>query len=611
MKIYSKKINSSFLGRCFNILSKTDKLRLVQLAIIQIGLALFDLVAVALVGILGALTVSGFQAVPPEGKLHLFLTITNLERYNLQVQVAILGCLAAVLLISRTIFSVLVTKKTLYFLSMRGSAISVELFSRVINQPLLKIQEKSSQQLLFAVTSGVSMVTVSIIGTSINMVADIAILSILTGALFVVNPAMASGSFLFFILVGFILYRRMSSISESLGSENTNLTIETNEVALEILAAYRELYVANRRQHYLQSFKGLRTKSANVVAQIAFLPNISKYVIESLVVIVALLLASLQFFTQDALRAVATLSIFISAGSRITPAVLRLQQGGLTIKGAYGSAASTLELIESYEKLEPLESQPEEMPPSAEEFQGTLSTKELNLAYSPSTHLALDKVTLRVSQGELIAIVGPSGSGKTSFVDVVLGILDPTQGRVEISGLPPIKAIQKWPGKIAYVPQDVYISNQTIRQNITLGYESKAFSDSQVWDAIEVAQLSDFVASLPNGVDTQVGERGTKVSGGQRQRIGIARALLTKPKLLVLDEATSTLDGLTERDFSNAIKRLHGDVTVLLIAHRLNTVLGADRIAYFEQGKLVAVGNLSEVRAMVPNFDEQARIMGL
>lgn len=608
---YSKRLSSSLLGRCFNILSKIDRLRLLQLAIIQIALSFFDLLAVALVGILGALTVSGFQAVPPDGKLHVFLTITNLESFNLQVQVAILGCLAAVLLISRTIFSVVVTKKTLYFLSKRGSAISVQLFSRVINQPLLKIQEQSSQQLLYAVTSGVSMVTISIIGTSINMVADIAILAILTGALLVVNPVMAFGSFSFFIVVGFILYRRMSSISESLGAENTHLTIDTNDIALEILAAYRELYVANRRQYYLESFKNVRTKSANVLAQIAFLPNISKYVIESLVVIGALLLGALQFVTQDALHAVATLSIFISAGSRITPAVLRLQQGGLTIRGAYGSAASTLALIESYEKLEPLASQIEQVPPCEEEFEGTISTKELTLAYSLNAHLALDKVTLTISPGELIAIVGPSGAGKTSFVDALLGILDPTEGVVEISGLPPIQAIEKWPGKIAYVPQDVYISNQTIRQNITLGYESKAFSDSQVWDAIEIAQLSDFVASLPNGIETQVGERGAKVSGGQRQRIGIARALLTKPRLLVLDEATSTLDGLTERDFSNAIKRLHGDVTVLLIAHRLNTVLGADRIAYFENGKLVATGNLSEVRAMVPNFDEQAKIMGL
>ena len=169
-----------------------------------------------------------------------------------------------------------------------------------------------------------------------------------------------------------------------------------------------------------------------------------------------------------------------------------------------------------------------------------------------------------------------------------MGVLEPTNGKILLSGCTPSDAISKWPGAIAYVPQDVAISNKTIRENITLGYTASEVNALLLANAIEVAQLSDLIRSLPEGIDTQAGERGMKLSGGQRQRLGIARALYTKPKLLVMDEATSALDGQTELDISNSIQALKGEVTVVLIAHRLSTVLHADRIFYVDHGKVIA-----------------------
>jgi ABC-type multidrug transport system fused ATPase/permease subunit len=197
------------------------------------------------------------------------------------------------------------------------------------------------------------------------------------------------------------------------------------------------------------------------------------------------------------------------------------------------------------------------------------------------------------------------------MVDIILGVLNPDRGSVLISGLPPLLAVSAWPGAVSYVPQDVVIVAGTIRENIALGYPIEEATDELVMGALKVAHLDEFVLSLPEGIDTQVGERGAKISGGQRQRLGIARALFTRPHLLVLDEATSSLDGETEESISDAVHALRGSTTVVVIAHRLSTIRNADRVVYLSDGKMLATGSFEEVRKSVPDFDYQAKMLGL
>jgi ABC-type bacteriocin/lantibiotic exporter with double-glycine peptidase domain len=175
----------------------------------------------------------------------------------------------------------------------------------------------------------------------------------------------------------------------------------------------------------------------------------------------------------------------------------------------------------------------------------------------------------------------------------------------------PVQAVRQWPGALSYVPQDVVITNSTISGNITMGYPESESHRPFIHKALEIAQLSDFVDSLQDGLETKVGDRGTSISGGQRQRLGIARALFTLPKLLILDEATSALDGETEANISESIKALKGHVTVVMIAHRLSTVREVDTVIYMENGKVVATGTFEEVRSRIKNFDRQAKLMGL
>jgi ATP-binding cassette, subfamily B, bacterial PglK len=403
----------------------------------------------------------------------------------------------------------------------------------------------------------------------------------------------------------------MNVRAQKLGYLLSELSILSNQKILEVLESYRESVVGNRRNYYSREIRKLRLNLADVMAEMQFMPNISKYVIESGIVVGAILVAGVQFALLDARQAVATLSVFLASGTRIAPAVMRLQQNLIQIKSGIGSARPTLLLIESLENVQESIDVVDSVNVAHHGFIPKVGVENVSLSYPGMSELALDKINFDLLEGESLAIVGPSGAGKTSIVDVILGVLTPTSGDISISDSLPLEAISKWPGAIAYVPQDVKVINGTIRENVSLGYPVDLALDNLVWDALNLAQLKDFVEALPRGLDTSVGERGAKISGGQRQRLGIARAMFTKPKLLVLDEATSSLDGLTEADISDAIQALHGSVTIVMIAHRLSTVRNSDQVIYMDKGKIVAKGNFEEVRKAVPDFDHQAQLMGL
>jgi ABC-type multidrug transport system fused ATPase/permease subunit len=246
-----------------------------------------------------------------------------------------------------------------------------------------------------------------------------------------------------------------------------------------------------------------------------------------------------------------------------------------------------------------------------ETFKAEAKIENLEFSYANDGNCVLRNVNLNLNEGETIAIVGPSGAGKSTLVDILLGLYSPTSGLIELSGVAPNVAIKTWPGLVAYVPQNVFLITGTISENVALGYSEKEIDRDRVEECIKVAQLNDYVQALPDGLETQVGESALRMSGGQLQRLGIARALYTRPKLLVLDEATSSLDGKTELDVSEAILELRGKITIVLIAHRLSTVLKADRIVYLEDGKILSIGNFEQVKTEIPEFAQQAKLIGL
>lgn len=611
MKTLRARFRHTTIGRSAMILSLSDRKKILLVMLIQIFFGVLDLIGVAIIGVLGALTISGIESLQPGNRVGSVLRFLSIDKFTFQSQAIFLGLLAAFFLVSRTILSIVFTRKILFFLSMRGAQLSSRLVAKLLKQPLLLIQSKTSQETSYAVTTGVSAITMGILSSVVNLVSDGSLLLVMSLGLFVVNPLMAVFTFLIFASIGLVLYYLLHTRALNLGRQSAKFSIASNQRILEVLHAYRETVVSNRRDYYSREIGALRTSLASAEAEQSFLPYIGKYVIESSVILGALVVSATQFILSDATHAVATLSIFLAAGTRIAPAVLRLQQGAVSIKGNIGIANPTLDLIEKLINVSDSVGEVTNPVFTHENFDAEVEIKDVAFSYPPGHDFSLQNISLRVNKGELVAIVGPSGAGKTTLIDLLLGVLEANSGIVKISNTSPLSAINKFPGAIAYVPQNVEIFEGTIRQNVMMGFEPSASYQDEVIRAIELAQLSDLIADLPHGLDSYVGERGSRLSGGQRQRLGIARALFTNPNLLIMDESTSALDGQTEIALSTSLQNLRGDKTILLIAHRLSTVRQADQIIYLENGQILSVGTFEQVRAHVPDFDLQAKLMGL
>ncbi len=603
--------NSSVIARSVRILSAMDRRKIFAVILIQISFGLLDLAGVALVGILGALAITGVQSKDPGNRVSVVLNFLQIENNSLQSQATIIGLLAAALLISKTFLSVIFVRKTIFFLSRRSAEISAKLISRVLAQPLVRLQARSMQDTLYAVTSGVDTITMGVLNTVVIVISDSSLLFILLAGLFLVDPMVSFGTIFVFAFVATLLYRLLEVRAVRLGELQRNVTIQSSEKILEVLNSYREIIVRNRRGYYAKELGKLRYELADLNAERSFMPNISKYVIEITVVIGSLGIAALQFSINDAAHAIAVLSVFVAASTRISPAILRLQQGAISIKSSVGSAVPTLELIEELEKLDSKISSVDSLNFEHYGFTGEISVERVTLTYPGKEMPAVSDISFKVSPGEVVAFVGPSGAGKTTIIDLILGVLEPDKGKIRVQMSSPLESVQSWPGAIGYVPQDVMISNGTVRENVTLGYSSEDVDDEAVWEALEIAQLSKFVRELPQGLHTHVGDRGAQISGGQRQRLGIARAMFTKPKLLVLDEATSALDGVTEASITEAVHNLKGGVTIVMIAHRLSTVREADVIFYMREGKIEKSGTFEEIREALPEFAKQAKLTGI
>lgn len=608
-KRYVPLIGFKTTRRALRIFSKADRRKIRMITIVQIFLGILDLAGVAIIGILGALAISGIQSRAAGNRVQQILELLNIDGFTFQIQVAILGGLSAGTLVLRTILSVIFTRRILFFLSRKSAHISSNLVSRLFSQNLLEVQSKTSQEVLYAILAGVNTISLGIIGTLVTLATDLSLFMLMTMGLFIVDPLMAIGTFTIFGIAAFILYQLMNKRALEIGIQAAELSVKSNEMILEVLNSYREAIVRDRRSFYVSQIQRDRMTMANNSAEMAFMPNISKYVLESVVIFGSLVIAAIQFLTQDATRAVAVLAVFLAAGTRIAPAVLRLQQAAIQIKSSLGSAIPTLDLIESLENHSPQPDETNECEFSYPNFIPEIEISNLNFCYPNSALDTISEVSLIIPEGSSVAFVGPSGAGKTTLIDLVLGLLEPKSGKVKLSGIDPIQAIKTWPGAISYVPQDVIIINGTIRDNVTLGFPKESQRDFEIIRSLKIAQLWSFVENLPNGLDTQVGERGSKMSGGQRQRLGIARALFTNPKLLVLDEATSSLDGMTELGISKAVEALSGEVTVVIIAHRLTTVRNVDKVVYLNKGKIISAGSFDFVRSQVPDFDAQAKLI--
>jgi ATP-binding cassette, subfamily B, bacterial PglK len=599
------------IKKVISLLENRDRRKLLLVLVVNTFLAFLDLLGVALIGATSAILVRGLQGQNVGDQVSSFLMFLNIEELQQRDLLILLGSSAIFFFIMKTILSVYFLRRTLRYMSVRNAQISSSLVSKMLNRPVEKIFSKSIQYQIYNVTRGVERLVGGAVTSLVVIASDLVLLLVILIGLMLVDPVTSIGTFFVFTGIGFLLYFLLHKRVATLNSKFTHESIYFNQKISEGINSFRDLFIKGGREFYVNEIRKTKMKLASYEAEIKFLPNISKYTIEISVILGITVVAGVQFYLFDSNRAIAVISVFLAASTRIAPAIIRLQQNVITVKASLSGAQPTFELIEELNGIRELEKSETLMTTNHKDFSPGVNLKNLKFTYSDAINETIQDISIEISEGKFIAFVGPSGGGKSTLVDLVLGLLAPSSGSITISGLTPVDTIKKWPGSIGYVPQDVFIENSTVKENICLGFNPELVADDLVWQALEVADLSDFVQGLEGQLSYRISDAGKNLSGGQRQRLGIARALLTKPKIVIFDEATSALDAETENRVSESILKLTGECTVIFIAHRLSVVRSADMIYYIDKGRIVNQGTFDELRSINADFNNQANFMGI
>ena len=593
------------------LLDKKDRFRLFLVLVVNTLLAFLDLAGVALIGVASAILIRSLQAQQAGDQVSRFLEVLDLDGLPQQTLLILLGGTAICFFILKTILSVYFLRRVLRYMSTRNAQISSSLVSRMLNRPVEKIFSKSIQHQIYNVTFGVERL-IGVVVTSLVVVAsDLVLLLVILSGLMLVDPITSIGTFFVFTGIAFLLYFLLHKRVAILNSKFAYQTIYFNQKVSEGINSFRDLFIKGGREFYVNEIRKSKMQLAGYDAEIKFIPNISKYTIEVSVILGIAVIAGIQFYLFDSNRAIAVISVFLAASTRIAPAIIRLQQNIIQVKSGLAGAQPTFDLIEELSEVKELGRIETIISTNHTDFSPKVKLSNLKFTYAGATDDTIQDISLDVSEGKFIAFVGPSGGGKSTLIDLILGLLAPSSGSVTISGLTPVEAIKKWPGSIGYVPQDVFIENSTVKENICLGFNPESVPEDLVWQALQLADLSYFVKGLDGQLSYRISDAGKNLSGGQRQRLGIARAILTKPKIVIFDEATSALDAETENRVSESILKLTGECTVIFIAHRLSVVRSADMIYYIDNGKIVNQGTFEELRSINADFNNQANFMGI
>ncbi len=406
----------------------------------------------------------------------------------------------------------------------------------------------------------------------------------------------------YFTVIALIWGRAVREALLRRGRRVQRLQEERFRLVMQGISAAKELQLRGRALFYAEGAIA-RTRGINAAMRGTGVANGSlRYILETSLVIGALLVVAVAGLTSGKTAALPAVGLVLAGAFRFLPALNQILF--LNNQVQYNSPA--IDLVEH--ELETFgsygaESDERSSAVGALQFERELRLEHVTFRYPTRAEPALREVGLTVLPGESLGIIGPTGSGKSTLLDIVLGMLDPETGEVSVDDIPLPVCRDGWQRSIGYVPQDVYLVDDTLRANVGLGWFGDDIDDRRVAEAVRLAGLEDVVAELPEGLETVVGERGVRLSGGQRQRVGLARALYTRPTVLVLDEATSNLDQATERRIVDTLGELQGNITMIVVTHRLASVRYCDRVLYLERGVVRAEGSLDQIRTAIPDIE--------
>jgi ABC-type multidrug transport system fused ATPase/permease subunit len=584
-------------AQLLDLFSKTDKRRGLLVLGLMLMLALLDMVGVA--SLVPFLSVLGNPSQ---------IQSTRLLRWGYEVggfastesYLFALGIGAFTLIVLSSLFSLVTTYAMTRYVQMRRYSLSTRLLQAYLRQPYEFFLNRNSSDLGKTILSEVDTVIMQVLKPAMDMLAYSLVALVLVGLLIAVNPQLAliisgvlGGAYL-------LMYVSIRRLLHRAGTERLRANAERFQAATEVFGGIKDLKVLGREQAYMPRFRRSVAEFSRKQYLQATLSAAPKYLVEAIGFGGILLMTlGLMATRHDLGQVLPLIGLYAFASYRLLPAAQQIYSSVSALR--FGWPA--VEAIERDLLMSPAENSGSSHPAIKDVRQG-IKFSSVSFRYPNADGFALSGVNIVIPARQSVGFVGRSGAGKTTAVDLLLGLLQPTQGSILVDGVSLSDlGSRAWQGGIGYVPQHIYLADASVAENIAFGINPAEVDMDAVVRAAKVANIHDFVTSeLPLSYQTPVGERGVRLSGGQRQRIGIARALYHDPPVLVLDEATSALDTATERAVMEAVEQLSGKKTVVIIAHRMSTVERCDSVVMLEKGRVVATGPFHELAIDSPAF---------
>jgi ABC-type multidrug transport system fused ATPase/permease subunit len=563
------------------------------------------MVAVAIFEVLGVASVMPFIGVAsrPEiiethpflHKLYLLTGATNHMDFLLY-----LGCAMLFLLVIANVTAALVNWRLLAFTYKRGHELSKNLLEDYISKPYIYFLSNNTSQMNKMVLNQVSRVVTGVIIPSMQLVARGIVLFFMLVLLITINPFVTLGVFGVAGGAYMALYFFMRKHIKNIGQQAIKAESVCHKAVSEVLGGIKEVKLLGNEDFFINRFSSPSRLAAHYHASSGAMSVLPRYLLETIafsaMVIVILVLLSRNESLNDALP---ILALYALIGYRMLPA---LQQVFYSLTLIRFHTPAMLELCEVLSMGK--DSAKEKIATYKIKLDNNITLKNISFTYPQKSEIVLQNINLQIPARKITAFVGTTGSGKSTLADIIAGILQAQSGEIYIDNkLLDSQAVRSWQNIIGYVPQQIFLVDDTVRRNIAFGIEDEKIDENAVIHAAKMAQIDEFITSqLADGYNSHVGERGVRLSGGQRQRIGLARALYHDPQLLVLDEATSALDNATERSVMETINTLGGSKTIIIIAHRLSTVQQCQNIVLLKNGRVEAQGNYQELLNLSPSF---------
>ena len=573
------------------VFDRKDKIKLVGLAILMVIGSVLELLAVA---VFNPFIEVLMQTSSIEDDSFLKLFFTHIHLNGIEQYLVVLSALIAVIYLVKNIYLSFLQNVILSFSYTTRMNLATRLLTTYMNEPYTFHLSKNIAEMQRCLQSDTSQF-MSLINSCLQLTVEMVTCLALAAYLFHTSHSITVVIGVLLLLCIGLFFMISKKVSSRLGRQNENYNAKLFQWINQSLGGIKELKILQREEYFIDSYKTNYKKliwGARVNELIAALP---KYIVET-VAMVGLVFAIIikLLFGHGALETfIPQIAVFAVAAFRLLPSVGRVNAYINSIM--YNKAS--LDMI--YDDLKEIDSEPVQEIEWQEKKEKWIFTKGVTVEhvsyhYPDSDVEVLHDISLEIPKGKTVALIGPSGAGKTTLADIILGLLPPVSGVVRMDQHNVYENLRSWREKLGYIPQSIYLSDDTIRNNVAFGIYEAQIDDNAIWKALEKAQLKEFVQGLENGLDTYVGDRGVRLSGGQRQRIGIARALYHDLEILVLDEATSALDSSTEQAVMESIESLQGLKTMIIIAHRLTTIKNAD-LVYEVSGGNVTLRDKNEV----------------